>query len=117
MSPQHLPGRRGHARPVLRRRFTGQPEHVVNYFFFVAEEVRNLWPAWASVSSMNSLAGADLLEMNTGIEHWKAQGLDYSRIFHQPKVPKHIGRLHTEGQDPTWQHARSTAHQTSQARP
>ncbi len=85
--------------PVLRRRFTGQPEHVVNYFFFVAEEVRELM-ASMGIRKFDELIGrADLLEMNTGIEHWKAQGLDYSRIFHQPKVPKHIGRLHTEGQD------------------
>jgi glutamate synthase (NADPH/NADH) large chain len=71
--------------PVLRRRFSGQPEHVVNYFFFVAEEVRELM-AQIGIRSFNELIGrSDLLDMQKGISHWKAQGLDYSRIFHRPE--------------------------------
>ncbi len=71
--------------PVLRRRFSGQPEHVVNYFFFVAEEVRELM-AQMGIRSFNDLIGrCDLLDMQKGITHWKAQGLDYSRIFQRPE--------------------------------
>ena len=69
--------------PVLRQRFTGQPEHVVNYFFFVAEEVRELM-AQLGVRSFEELVGrSDLIDMRAGITHWKAKGLDFSRILHQ----------------------------------
>ncbi len=85
--------------PTLRKRFSGQPEHVVNFFFFVAEEVRELM-AQLGVRKFDELIGrADLLDMRAGIEHWKASGLDYSRIFHQPNVPAEVPRLHTEIQD------------------
>ena len=85
--------------PTLRKRFSGQPEHVVNFFFFVAEEVRELM-AQLGVRKFDELIGrADLLDMRAGIEHWKASGLDYSRIFHQPNVPADVPRLHTEIQD------------------
>ncbi|MDD3354212.1 glutamate synthase-related protein [Zoogloea sp.] len=85
--------------PVLRQRFSGQPEHVVNYFFFVAEEVRELM-AQLGVRKFDELIGrADLLDMKSGIAHWKARGLDYSRIFHLPNVPADVPRLHTEIQD------------------
>ena len=85
--------------PVLRRRFSGQPEHVVNFFFFIAEEVRELM-AQLGVRSFDEMIGrADWLDMKTGIEHWKARGLDYARIFHRPDVPADVPRLHTERQD------------------
>jgi len=76
--------------PVLRKRFTGQPEHVINYFFFVAEEVRQLM-ASLGIRRFEDLVGrADLLDTRKGIEHWKARGLDFSRIFHQPAVPASV---------------------------
>ena len=85
--------------PVLRRRFTGQPEHVVNFFFFIAEEVRELM-AQLGVRKFDELIGrSDLLDMKQGIEHWKARGLDYSRIFYRPDVPESVGRFNTEVQD------------------
>ncbi len=72
--------------PVLRKRFTGQPEHVVNYFFFVAEEARQLM-AQMGIRKFDDLIGrTDLLDMRQGVEHWKAKGLDFSRIFHMPAV-------------------------------
>jgi len=68
--------------PELRKRFTGQPEHVVNYFFFVAEEVRELM-ASIGIAKFDDLIGrADLLDMQAGIDHWKINGLDFSKIFH-----------------------------------
>ncbi|MCE2722744.1 MAG: glutamate synthase-related protein [Burkholderiales bacterium] len=85
--------------PDLRKKFSGQPEHVVNYFFFVAEEAREIM-ASLGVRSFNELIGrADLLDTAKGISHWKAKGLDFSRIFHMPAMPKEVARLHNETQD------------------
>jgi glutamate synthase (NADPH/NADH) large chain len=70
--------------PVLRQRFTGQPEHVVNYFFFVAEEARKIM-AQLGIRRFDELVGrVDLLDTREGVEHWKARGLDFSRVFHRP---------------------------------
>ena len=85
--------------PVLRRKFEGRPEHVVNYFFFVAEEVRELM-AKLGVRRLNDLIGrTDLLDMRAGIEHWKAKGLDFSRIFYMPKMPPEVAVYNSEKQD------------------
>jgi glutamate synthase (NADPH/NADH) large chain len=85
--------------PVLRRKFSGKPEHVVNYFFFVAEEVRELM-AQLGVRRFDELIGrTDLLDMRKGISHWKAKGLDFSRIFYMPDMPDEVARHHCETQD------------------
>jgi glutamate synthase (NADPH) large chain len=83
--------------PVLRARFSGQPEHVVNFFFFIAEEVRELM-AQLGIRKFDDLIGrADLLDKKKAIEHWKAKGLDFSKIFHVPQVDS--TRRVTERQD------------------
>ena len=85
--------------PELRKKFDGSPEHVVNYFFFVAEEVREIM-AKLGIRRFNDLIGrSDLLDMRDGIEHWKARGLDFARVFYQPKVPAEVARYHCEAQD------------------
>ncbi len=85
--------------PELRKRFTGQPEHVVNYFFFVAEEVRELM-ASIGVAKFDDLIGrADLLDMQAGIDHWKIQGLDFAKVFHLPAMPATVSRKHNDVQD------------------
>ncbi|MBG6071883.1 MULTISPECIES: glutamate synthase-related protein [unclassified Polaromonas] len=85
--------------PVLRQKFSGKPEHVVNYFFFVAEEARQLM-AQLGIAKFDDLIGRpDLLDMQKGIEHWKASGLDFSRLFYQPQVPADVPRLHVMNQD------------------
>ena len=85
--------------PVLRQKFSGKPEHVVNYFFFVAEEARQLM-AQLGVRTFDELIGRpDLLDTQKGIEHWKAGGLDFSRLFYQPDVPADVPRLHVMSQD------------------
>ena len=85
--------------PVLRAKFQGKPEYVVNYFFFVAEEVRQIM-AQLGIRKFDELIGrTDLLDKSKAITHWKAQGLDFSRIFHQPDVPASEPRYHVEGQD------------------
>ncbi|MGB2271040.1 MAG: glutamate synthase-related protein, partial [Candidatus Micropelagos thuwalensis] len=66
---------------TLRKRFTGTPEHVINYFFFVAEEVREIM-AEMGVRSLNDLIGqTDMLDTDEAIAHWKAKGLDFSKLF------------------------------------
>jgi len=91
--------------PELRKRFTGQPEHVVNYFFFVAEEVRELM-ASIGVAKFDDLIGrADLLDMQAGIEHWKINGLDFSKVFHLPAMPAEVSRKHNDVQDHGLTHA------------
>jgi glutamate synthase domain-containing protein 2/glutamate synthase domain-containing protein 1/glutamate synthase domain-containing protein 3 len=85
--------------PVLRKKFSGKPEHVVNYFFFVAEEVRAIM-AQLGVRKFDDLIGrTDLLDARHGIDHWKARGLDFSRIFHQPDVAADVARRQVEEQD------------------
>jgi glutamate synthase (NADPH/NADH) large chain len=85
--------------PVLRRRFNGQPEHVVNYFFFVAEEVREIM-AQLGIRKFDELIGAShLLDTRKGVEHWKARGLDFSRIFYVPPMPADVARYNCEAQD------------------
>ena len=85
--------------PVLRKKFTGKPEHVINFFFFIAEEIRELM-AQLGVRKFNELIGrADLLDMQKGITHWKALSLDFSRIFAQPKVGPEVSRFQCEAQD------------------
>jgi len=85
--------------PVLRKKFSGKPEHVVNYFFFIAEEVRQIM-AQLGIRKFDDMIGrADLLDMKKGIEHWKARGLDFSRLLAQPMVPADVARYHVENQD------------------
>ena len=85
--------------PVLRAKFQGKPEHVVNFFFFIADEVRELM-AQLGIRKFDDLVGrADLLDTRSGIEHWKARGLDFSRVFFQPNVPADVPRRQVEEQD------------------
>jgi glutamate synthase domain-containing protein 2/glutamate synthase domain-containing protein 3 len=85
--------------PELRKKFTGQPEHVVNYFFFVAEEARELM-AKLGIRKFDDLIGrSDLLDMRKGVAHWKAKGLDFSRVFFQPDMPAEVARHQCEEQD------------------
>lgn len=72
--------------PVLRKRFKGTPEHVINYFFYVAEEVRQIL-AEMGFRNLDEITGqSDLLEKRVLIEHWKARGLDFTRVFHKPQA-------------------------------
>ena len=85
--------------PELRKRFTGQPEHVVNYFFFVAEEVRELMAAMGIAKFEDLIGRADLLDMQAGIDHWKISGLDFKKIFHLPEMPTSVSRKNNDVQD------------------
>ena len=85
--------------PVLRQKFSGKPEHVVNYFFFIAEEVRHIM-AQLGIAKFDDMIGrADLLDMKKGVEHWKAKGLDFSRLLAMPQMPQGTPLFHVSTQD------------------
>jgi glutamate synthase domain-containing protein 2/glutamate synthase domain-containing protein 1/glutamate synthase domain-containing protein 3 len=85
--------------PVLRAKFTGQPEHVINFFFFIAEQVRQIM-AQLGFRRMDEMIGrVDMIEARPALEHWKARGLDFSAILYNPPVPSRVGRRCTIGQD------------------
>lgn len=78
--------------PVLRAKFQGKPEHVINYFFFVAEEVREIM-AQLGFRTMDEMIGrVDMLVQRQAIDHWKAKGIDLSHILYNPPVPLRVGR-------------------------
>jgi glutamate synthase domain-containing protein 2/glutamate synthase domain-containing protein 1/glutamate synthase domain-containing protein 3 len=86
--------------PELRRRFAGRPEHVVNYFFFIAEEVRALM-AQLGVRRFDGLVGrTDLLEPSAAIDHWKARGVDLANILAPADAPPEVPRRRVRPQDP-----------------
>ena len=79
--------------PELRKRFAGEPEHVVNFMRMIAEEVRELM-AQLGFRQMNKMIGhSDRLEVKKAVDHWKAKGLDFSKILYQPEVPTDVGRF------------------------
>jgi glutamate synthase (NADPH/NADH) large chain len=85
--------------PELRKRFSGKPEHVVNYFFFIAEEVRELMSKLGFRTFDEMIGQRDRLEMRKAIDHWKAQGLDYSRLLHKPEMGPDVAIYNSEQQD------------------
>ena len=84
---------------ILRKRFKGKPEHLINYFHFVAQELREIM-ASLGIKKLNDLVGrTDFLELNKDILPWKAHDIDFSRILYKPDLPKSVGRYHTISQD------------------
>jgi len=85
--------------PVLRKRFTGQPEHVINYFFFVAEELREIM-ANLGFKTVNEMIGrVDKLNMTKAVSHWKAKGVDLSRILYSVSPKPGVAIHHREKQN------------------
>jgi glutamate synthase (NADPH/NADH) large chain len=85
--------------PVLRKRFKGQPEHVINYFFFVAEEVRQLMAELGFRSFDEMVGQMQMLDRRKLVEHWKAKGLDFSKLFTKPPAEKGTAIFRCESQD------------------
>ncbi len=85
--------------PVLRKRFVGLPEHVINYFFFVAEEVRELMAALGYRRFDDMIGQMQMLDREPVIDHWKAKGLDFTRLFHKPDAPEGVGIRKIHEQD------------------
>ena len=85
--------------PELRKKFAGTPENVINFFFYIAEEVRE-WMAKMGFRKMDDMVGrVDMIEMDNAVTHWKAQGLDFSSILYNPQVPGRVGRRCSMAQD------------------
>jgi len=85
--------------PELRKKFRGKPEHVINYFFFVAEQLRELMAKLGFRRIEEMIGRSDMLEMRPGIDHWKAKGLDYSQLLYHPEAPSRVGRRCLIAQD------------------
>ncbi|MET4255520.1 glutamate synthase (NADPH/NADH) large chain [Bradyrhizobium sp. S3.12.5] len=85
--------------PVLRKRFTGQPEHVINYFFFVAEEVREIMASLGFRTFNEMIGQVQLLDQTKLVAHWKAKGLDFSKLFVKQKEEKGQKIYHSERQN------------------
>ncbi len=84
--------------PVLRKRFTGLPEHVINFFFFVAEEVREIMASLGFRTFDEMVGHSERLDMRKGIAHYKAKGLDLARLLATPKAGPGVAIRHTESQ-------------------
>jgi glutamate synthase (ferredoxin) len=85
--------------PKLRAKFTGDPEHVVNFMHFIAQEVRELMAQLGFRNIEEMVGRVDRLDVRKAIDHYKARGLDFSKVFHQPRVPAHVGRYRQIDQD------------------
>src|SRR6185436_20596444 len=85
--------------PELRKRFAGRPEHVVSFFRFVAEEVREHMSRLGFRTMDEMIGRVDKLDVKPALEHWKARGLDLSAILHQPTMPPDVARRCVRPQD------------------
>jgi glutamate synthase (NADPH/NADH) large chain len=85
--------------PELREKFTGKPEHVINYFFFIAEQLRKIM-ADLGIKTVDDMVGrTDFLDKRSLLEHWKTKGVDFSQLLHMPDVPKGVARHKVVDQD------------------
>ena len=85
--------------PVLRKKFTGDPAHAVNFMKFIAQEVRELMAKLGFRTIVEMVGRTDRLEAREAVTHWKASGLDFSSILYQPEMGAEVGRYQTETQD------------------
>jgi glutamate synthase (ferredoxin) len=85
--------------PDLRAKFNGDPQYTVNFMTFIAQEVRELMAQLGFRKLEDMVGRTDMLEARKAVEHWKARGLDFSKLLYSPKVGPEIGRFCTESQD------------------
>jgi glutamate synthase (ferredoxin) len=85
--------------PELRAKFTGDPEHTVNFMKFIAEEVRELMAQLGFRTIEEMVGRTEVLEADQAIDHWKTQGIDLSRLLHQPVTGPEVGKFCSEAQD------------------
>jgi glutamate synthase (NADPH/NADH) large chain len=78
--------------PALRAQFAGQPEHVINFFFFIAEQMRQMMAEMGFKKVDDMVGRVDMLETQPAADHWKASGLDLSAILYNPAVPSRVAR-------------------------
>ena len=85
--------------PELRKKFAGQPEHLINYFFFVAEHLREIMASLGFRTLDEMVGRVDKLDTRKAVEHWKAKGLDLANLLHKPQVPDTVAIHHCQAQD------------------
>jgi glutamate synthase (NADPH/NADH) large chain len=85
--------------PELRKKFLGTPEHVINYFFFLAEEVRGYMARMGFRRFEDMIGRTDMLETRKAIDHWKAKGVDLSAILRRVETPEGVNIRHAEEQN------------------
>ncbi|HEX3879921.1 MAG TPA: glutamate synthase large subunit, partial [Bryobacteraceae bacterium] len=85
--------------PALRRKFTGQPEHVINFFFYIAEQVRRYMAQMGFRTFDEMIGRVDMLEQRRDVEHWKAKRVDLSSILYAPPAPRRVARRCVDHQD------------------
>ena len=85
--------------PVLRKKFSGKPEYVINFFYFVIEELREIMAKLGFRTVEEMVGRADMLDITDAIDHWKTRGLDFSQIFFQPDVPENFATHKIQPQD------------------
>ncbi len=85
--------------PELRKKFQGSPENVINFFFFIAEQARELMVQLGFRTMDEMIGRVDMLDVQPAVDHWKAQGLDYSAILYNPPVPTRVARRCVQAQD------------------
>jgi len=85
--------------PELRKKFQGQPEHVITFFFFVAEDLRRIMAELGFRKLDDMIGRVDCLTQRVDVSHWKAKGIDLSSVLYNPPMPSHVGRRCTQAQD------------------
>jgi glutamate synthase domain-containing protein 3 len=85
--------------PELRKKFSGQPEHVINFFHFIAEELREIMASLGFRTVDEMVGKVEKLDVRDAVEQWKARGLDFSKVLYKPEVGDDVGIYHTEAQD------------------
>jgi glutamate synthase (ferredoxin) len=85
--------------PRLRERFTGEPEHVINFMHFIAQDMREIMAQLGFRTVEEMVGRVDRLEPRTAVDHWKARGFDFSNILYQPDVGPEVGHYCQEAQD------------------
>ena len=85
--------------PELRKKFAGKPEHVINFFFFVAEDLRRIMAQLGFRTVDQMIGRADCLVQRKDIGHWKAKAIDLAAVLYNPPLPHHVGRRCTQAQD------------------
>src|SRR5256885_2501565 len=85
--------------PVLRKKFTGQPEHVINFFFFIAEQVREIMADMGFRTVAEMIGRVDRIDMAPALDHWKAQGIDLSKLFFKQEAAKGVTIYRNESQN------------------
>ncbi|MGD0908319.1 MAG: glutamate synthase large subunit, partial [Candidatus Acidiferrales bacterium] len=85
--------------PELRKKFAGQPEHVINFLFYVAEDLRRIMAELGFRTVDDMVGRVDCLVQRKDVDHWKAKGIDLSSVLYNPPMPSHVGRRCTQEQD------------------